>query len=72
MKAIKKLVFVAAAVAAPVASFAATTAPDFSQLTSGIDFSTVITALFAAATALVGVYLAVRGAKIVMSMIKSG
>jgi hypothetical protein len=45
-------------------------APDFSQLTSGIDFSSVTTAVMAVGVVLMGVYVAIRGAKIVLSMVR--
>jgi hypothetical protein len=45
-------------------------APDFSQLTSGVDFSSVTTAVMAVGVVLMGVYVAIRGAKIVLSMVR--
>ncbi|KVD29392.1 hypothetical protein WI84_01785 [Burkholderia ubonensis] len=49
---------------------AATAAPDFSTLTSTIDMSTVITAVLAVAGVMVGVYVAIKGARIVLRMVK--
>lgn len=46
------------------------TAPDFTPLTSMVDFSTVVTAVLAIATLLAGVYVAIRGAKTILSMIR--
>ncbi|TCK37164.1 hypothetical protein B0G84_6219 [Paraburkholderia sp. BL8N3] len=46
------------------------TGPDFSQLTASIDLSTVITAVLAVAGIMVGVYVAIKGAKIVIGMLK--
>ncbi|CAB3762444.1 hypothetical protein [Paraburkholderia humisilvae] len=46
------------------------TAPDFSQITSSVDFSTVITAIMAVATVMVGVYVAWRGAKFALRAVR--
>jgi len=46
------------------------TAPDLSGLTNMVDFSTVITAVLAIAALLAGVYVAIKGAKTVLHMIK--
>jgi hypothetical protein len=43
---------------------------DFSTLTSGIDFSTVTTGVLAVAATLITVYVAIKGAKILMSMVR--
>ncbi|QBC42106.1 major capsid protein [Iodobacter fluviatilis] len=56
---------------APAAN-AAGTAPDLSSLTSAVDFSTTITALLAISGLLAGVYIAIKGAKTVLRMIKGG
>jgi hypothetical protein len=55
-----------------MASVASAAGPDLSPLTSVVDFSTVVTALLAISGLLAGVYVAIRGAKIVLSMIKGG
>lgn len=68
MKKFYKLALVAATVA-PAISMAAG-GPDLTPLTSTVDFTTVITALLAIAGLLAGVYVAIRGAKIVLSMIR--
>lgn len=44
--------------------------PDFSSLTSAVDFSTVITAIMAIAAALAGVYVVMRGADMVLSKLR--
>ena len=49
---------------------AAGTGPDFSTLTSGIDFSSVTTGVLAVASTLIAVYVAIKGAKILMSMVR--
>jgi hypothetical protein len=54
----------------PLLSFAA--APDFTTLTSGIDFGTIVAAIMAVALLFVGVILAVKGAKIVMNFLQQG
>ncbi|MEN6079452.1 MULTISPECIES: hypothetical protein [Chromobacterium] len=60
-----------AALLAPAAAKAAATGPDLTPLTSNIDFGTVSTAVLAIAGLLAVVYLAIKGAKIVLSMVKS-
>ncbi len=69
MKTLKNLALAAVA-SSPVLSFAAVTAPDLTPLTNAIDFSTVITAVLAIGGLLAGVYVAIRGAKTVLSMIR--
>ncbi|MFX1735091.1 hypothetical protein PXJ20_00505 [Paraburkholderia sp. A1RI_3L] len=54
------------------AGVAAAAGPDFSTLTSGIDFSTVTTGILAVAATLITVYVAIKGAKILMSMVRGG
>ncbi|MFM2466663.1 major capsid protein [Paraburkholderia sp. RL17-368-BIF-A] len=49
---------------------AATAAPDFSTLTSGIDFSTVTTGVLAVAATLITVYVGIKGAKILIGMVR--
>lgn len=43
---------------------------DFTQLTSGIDFSAVTSAVLAVGVVLMGVYVAIKGAKIILSMVR--
>lgn len=63
--------FAASAVAsvALVPAFAGT-GPDLTPLTSQVDFGTVITAVLAIAGLLAGVYVAIKGAQTVLSMIR--
>jgi hypothetical protein len=49
---------------------AATSPVDFSTLTASIDFSTVITAILAIAAIMVGVYVAWKGARMVISAVR--
>lgn len=44
--------------------------PDLTPLTSAVSFGTVITAVLAIAVSLAGVYVAIKGAKTVIHMIK--
>lgn len=46
--------------------------PDLSSLTTAVDFGTTITAILAIAGLLAGVYIAIKGAKTVLRMIKGG
>lgn len=66
-----KAAIAAAAGSVAVAAKAADTGPDFTQLTSSIDMSTVSTAVLAVAATMVGVYIAIKGAKIVLRMVRS-
>jgi hypothetical protein len=62
-----------AVVSAPMLAHAQTSGtggPDYSALTSGVDFTSTIAAVLAVAALLVGLFLAVRGAKIVISMVR--
>ncbi|HTH58991.1 MAG TPA: hypothetical protein VL689_02410 [Paraburkholderia sp.] len=43
---------------------------DFSTLTSGIDFSTVTTGILAVAATLITVYVAIKGSKILIGMVR--
>ncbi|HDR8952676.1 major capsid protein [Burkholderia vietnamiensis] len=60
----------AAACAGAAQAQAATSSPDFSTLTSGIDFSTVTTGVLAVAATLITVYIAIKGAKILIGMVR--
>jgi len=66
------LVVASALISVPVLAQTVATGPDLSPLTSTVSFGTVITALLAIAGLLAGVYVAIRGAKIVLSMIRGG
>jgi hypothetical protein len=66
-----------AVVGAAVSSFAVTqeaaaAGPDMSGLTAAVDFGTVTTAILAIAGLLAVVYVAVKGARIGLSMLKGG
>ena len=63
---------IAAAVVAFVATATAFAAggPDLTPLTSVVDFGTVITAVLSIAGLLAGVYVAIKGASTVLSMIR--
>lgn len=52
------------------AANAQASAPDFTSVTSAIDFSTVITAILAVAGIMAGVYVAFRGAKFALRALK--
>ncbi|RQN35678.1 major capsid protein [Paraburkholderia tropica] len=60
----------AAALAGAAHAQAATTPPDFSTLTAGIDFSTVTTGVLAVAATLITVYVGIKGAKILIGMVR--
>jgi len=46
--------------------------PDMSTLTSAVDFGTVTTAILGVAAALIVVYIAWKGAKLVLGAVKGG
>ncbi|ASU40249.1 hypothetical protein hmeg3_19440 [Herbaspirillum sp. meg3] len=70
--------FVKRSVAAVVTTVAAGSAmaagggPDMTGLTSAVDFGTVTTAVLSIAGMLAVVYIAVKGAKIALAMLKGG
>jgi hypothetical protein len=67
----RNLLKTAAAMALGFASSAAFAAgPDLSTLSAAVDFGTVITAVLAVGAAIVGVYLAWKGVKIVIGAVK--
>ncbi|WP_156432252.1 hypothetical protein [Burkholderia sp. MSMB1498] len=66
----KKYAVGAAVAGSAVTANAASTAPDFTQLTAAVDFSTVITVIMAVASVMVGVYVAWRGAKFALRAVK--
>lgn len=52
---------------------AASAAPvDFTALTASVDFSTVVAAILLVAAALMGVYIAWKGAKMIIAAVKGG
>jgi hypothetical protein len=63
-----KKIALAAVAALPVAAFAG--GPDLSPLTQQVDFSTTTAAVLAIAGLLAGVYIALKGAHIVLAMIR--
>lgn len=67
---LKKFAVFVGLTAVTSAALAAGTGPDLTPLTSVVDFGTVITAVLAIAGLLAGVYVAIRGAKIVISMVR--
>lgn len=69
MNLLKKIGLVVASASFAVPAFAGP-GPDLTPLTSVVDFGTVITALLAVSGLLAAVYVAIRGAKIVLGMIK--
>ena len=60
----------AAGVGTAISASAAGTGPDFSSLTTGIDFSSVITGIISVASTVITVYIAMRGAKWVIGMVR--
>lgn len=57
--------------AAAAGSSAMAAGVDFSPITAGVDWSTVITGILAVAALAAGVYVAVKGAKMLLGMLKS-
>jgi len=55
-----------------IASSSYAVGPDLSTLTAAIDFGTVTTAVLGAAAALIVVYIAWKGAKMVISAVRGG
>jgi hypothetical protein len=73
--AVRAVGVVVAVTSVPILAHAQTSGtggPDYSALTSGVDFSSTITAVLSVAALLVGLFLAVRGAKIVIGMVRGG
>ncbi|WP_125347712.1 hypothetical protein [Pandoraea apista] len=75
LKSLKKVVskaigFVVGAVASGVAMADPAAGPDFTSLTSSVNWGGVTTAVLALAAGLAAVYVGMRGAKMVLSMIK--
>lgn len=67
----KKVSSLVPAIFATIAVPAFADAPDLSSLTGAVDFSTVIAAILGVAAVAVGVHLAWRGAKFVLSAVRS-
>lgn len=72
MKNALRIASVGALSAVAAASQAAGAAPDFTTLTSAVDFSTTSTAIIAMAALIVVPYLAWKGGKLVLRMFKGG
>lgn len=45
--------------------------PDYASLTTGLDWSTAITGILAIGALLIGVYAAIKGAKMIIGMVRS-
>lgn len=56
--------------AAAGSGLAAAAGPDFSTITAGVDWTSVVTGVLAVAALVAAVYVAVRGAKMLLSMIR--
>lgn len=56
---------------APALAWSAPEGPDWSVLTDAIDFGDMGTGLLAAGAALIGVYLLIKGVRIIMSFVRS-
>jgi hypothetical protein len=72
LKAISLRAALGAAVAVPVLAHAQASAVSYTSLTSSIDFTTTIAAIMSIAALLCGLYLAIKGAKIVIRMLRGG
>ncbi|MEI6628323.1 MAG: hypothetical protein WCN27_02835 [Alphaproteobacteria bacterium] len=73
MKALFQLRLVVAGLVASVlgsSAFATTTGPDLTALTSSVSSDSTVTAILAIAGVIAVIYMAIRGAKIVLSMIR--
>lgn len=66
----KALVFGGSMVTLAAANAQAVGGPDLSSLTSSVDMGTTVTAILAVAATLAGLFVAIRGAKTVLGMIK--
>lgn len=72
MKKLFSLSVLSAAILAPAASFAAEGDLDLSSLTDSFSVSPVITGVLAIAGTLLGLYATMRGAKIVLALVRGG
>lgn len=64
----RKIALAAASATASVQSFAA--GPDLTSLTTAVDFGTVTTAILAVSASIIVVYIAWKGAKMVIGAVK--
>ncbi|WP_142501955.1 hypothetical protein [Klebsiella sp. 2680] len=72
MKKIFSLSVLSTAILAPAASFAAEGGLDLSTLTDSFSVGPVITGVLAIAAVLLGLYAAMRGAKIILALVRGG
>ncbi|MFZ6693661.1 hypothetical protein [Undibacterium sp. SXout20W] len=70
LSAVATAVFVSISFIATAAHAAPTPGPDLTPLTGAVDFTTTTTAVLAISGLMATVYLAIKGAKIVLRMIK--
>lgn len=68
----KKLFVLSTAILTPAMSFAAEGDLDLSSLTDSFSVAPVITGVLAIAAVLLGLYAAMRGAKIVLALVRGG
>lgn len=65
-----KGVVVAVVAVVPAFALAATTAPDFSTLTSAVDYSTAIAAILLVMAGLAGVYIVMSGGSMILQKLR--
>lgn len=70
MNTMQKAVAVIAGISALAAGNAYATAPDYSTLVSSVDFSTVITSAMTVGSAAAGVYVVLKGIRLVIRTIR--
>ena len=63
---------VATVLAAPVSFANAAGGPDYTGLTGGVDFTSTQAAVLAVAALLIGLVLAVKGAKMIIGLVRGG
>lgn len=68
------VVVASAAILAPVTVFAADAADalDFSKITEGFSIGAVVTGVMAIAAALMGLHLAIKGVRVIMTLVRGG
>ncbi len=72
MKSLSKIGLVCALSLVAGVAAAATPATGISQLTNAVSFTDVVTGIMAIGVALMGLYVTIRGVKIVLSMVRGG
>ena len=71
MKAVKKASFALTSVLLAILALPAlAVAPDYTTLTSSVDFGSVITGILALAAVIMGVYVVVKGVKFLFGMLR--